>query len=45
MTLESEIKDLWARKQDGLTAAGALDAAAWLAGRGAGDYDFTELLE
>jgi len=26
-------------------AAGALDAAAWLAGREAGDYDFTELLE
>ena len=25
MTLESEIQDLWARKQDGLTAAGATD--------------------
>jgi 4-hydroxy-tetrahydrodipicolinate reductase len=26
-------------------AAGALDAAAWLAGRGAGAYDFTEVLD
>ncbi|WP_432764802.1 4-hydroxy-tetrahydrodipicolinate reductase [Halobaculum limi] len=26
-------------------AAGALDAAAWLAGRNAGTYDFTEVLE
>jgi len=26
-------------------AAGALDAAAWLAGRDAGDYDFTEVLD
>lgn len=26
-------------------AAGALDAAVWLAGREAGDYDFTEVLE
>ncbi|UIO98425.1 4-hydroxy-tetrahydrodipicolinate reductase [Halobaculum sp. CBA1158] len=26
-------------------AAGALDAAAWLAGRDAGEYDFTEVLE